>query len=1095
MKNRLYIMMLMLCMGLSSVYAQVIVTGTVADEIEPLMMVNVVEVDETGRFVEATTTDINGNFSIRVKNTKDKLQFSYIGYKTQLLPIGDRKVFNIIMKDENLIEEVVIKATVKRSAGGLEIPEREMSISAQSLKMSEFEGLNFTSVDEALQGRIAGLDIVMNSGNLGSGTTMRLRGVSSINGNAEPLIVVDGNVFESTGNDDFDYTSADEEKFAELLCVNPDDIESIDVLKDAAATAVWGSQGANGVIMIKTKRGSRGPTRVTYSYGLNVTYQPEGIRMLNGDDYTMFMKEAYFNPRLDDAAANIKEFNYDKVGFSEYNMFNNNTDWVKEVQQIGMKHSHYVSLTGGGEKANFRVSGGYDTERGSIIEQRFDRFSTRVNLDYFVSERIKILSDFSLTYTDNERNYSNLLGEAYLKMPNMAIYREDENDVPTGEYYFALRSMPEALKDQRERINPVAEAYLAKNDQRTYRLDALFELQYHLLDPNINSHNLTYRGQVRMGVFTDFVDKYYPRELSTLGWGDESVNRSEQSSGKSISFSTKHDLVFTPKFDNEDHYFTTLARIEVNNGDGSGYGQISYGLPSGDITSSTAQGQLKDMWTNQSQWRSVYMTYSGHYSYQSKYMFDVSARVDGSTKFGPGKRWGVFPAVSGRWNVIDEPWMEWARSKAKMSMLSLRPGWGQVGHQPDSEYLHFSKYSGVDVYGNMAATAPNNIRLTELQWETKTTWNLGSDIGFLDDKFTMDVNVYSQLTENLLMKDVRIPSSTGYSTLSYRNVGSMRNQGWELNIYGNKCLKVGDFSAGFNFTMGNNVNQIVEMDEAVLASLNKDFDYANGSYLTRVQVANAFGSIYGFRSKGVYQYSVYSPEEIEGVSGPNAPVARAADGSIITDEKGDPLPMMFDYGGKNYEFKGGDAIYEDINHDGNINELDIVYLGNCNPLFTGGFGLRFFYKRWSMNMQFNYRYGSKVLNRAKMNAENMYDNNNQSYAVNWRWRTEGDGGDGYCLPRALHQHGYNFLGSSRFVEDGSFCRLNYLQLSYNLSPELAKRMGVKSAMFSVSANNLFNWTRYSGVDPEVGYGGYGLSEDNSKTPRAKYFTCRLNVTF
>ena len=1071
MKNRLYIMMLMLCMGISSVYAQVIVTGTVADEIEPLMMVNVVEVDETGRFVEATTTDINGNFSIRVKNTKDKLQFSYIGYKTQLLPIGDRKVFNIIMKDENLIEEVVIKATVKKSAGGLEIPEREMSISAQSLKMSEFEGLNFTSVDEALQGRIAGLDIVMNSGNLGSGTTMRLRGVSSINGNAEPLIVVDGNVFESTGNDDFDYTSADEEKFAELLCVNPDDIESIDVLKDAAATAVWGSQGANGVIMIKTKRGSRGPTRVTYSYGLNVTYQPEGIRMLNGDDYTMFMKEAYFNPRLDDAAANIKEFNYDKVGFSEYNMFNNNTDWVKEVQQIGMKHSHYVSLTGGGEKANFRVSGGYDTERGSIIEQRFDRFSTRVNLDYFVSERIKILSDFSLTYTDNERNYSNLLGEAYLKMPNMAIYREDANDVPTGEYYFALRSMPEALKDQRDRINPVAEAYLAKNDQRTYR------------------------GQVRMGVFTDFVDKYYPRELSTLGWGDESINRSEQSSGKSVAFSTKHDLVFTPKFDNEDHYFTTLARIEVNNGDGSGYGQISYGLPSGDITSSTAQGQLKDMWTNQSQWRSVYMTYSGHYSYQSKYMFDVSARVDGSTKFGPGKRWGVFPAVSGRWNVIDEPWMEWARSKAKMSMLSLRPGWGQVGHQPDREYLHFSKYSGVDVYGDVAATAPNNIRLTELQWETKTTWNLGSDIGFLDDKFTMDINVYSQLTENLLMKDVRIPSSTGFSTLSYRNVGSMRNQGWELNIYGNKCLKVGDFSAGFNFTMGNNVNQIVEMDEAVLASLNKDFDYANGSYLTRVQVANAFGSIYGFRSKGVYQYSKYSPEEIKGISGPNAPVARAADGSIITDEKGDPLPMMFDYGGKNYEFKGGDAIYEDINHDGNINELDIVYLGNCNPLFTGGFGLRFFYKRWSMNMQFNYRYGSKVLNRAKMNAENMYDNNNQSYAVNWRWRTEGDGGDGYCLPRALHQHGYNFLGSSRFVEDGSFCRLNYLQLSYNLSPELAKRMGVKSAMFSVSANNLFNWTRYSGVDPEVGYGGYGLSEDNSKTPRAKYFTCRLNVTF
>ena len=1079
-------------MSVSSAIAQVIITGTVADAIEPLMMVNVVEVDETGRFVEATTTDMNGNFSLRVKNTKDKLQISYIGYKTELLTIGDRRVFNIVMKDENLIEEVVIKAVSKKNTGGLDIPEREMSISAQSLKMSEFEGLNFTSVDEALQGRIAGLDIVMNSGNLGSGTTMRLRGVSSINGNAEPLIVVDGNVFETTGNDDFDYANADQEKFAELLCVNPDDIEEIDVLKDAAATAVWGSQGANGVISIKTKRGSRGPTRVTYSYGLNVTYQPDGIRMLNGDDYTMFMKEAYFNPELNDAAANLKELNYDP-SFSEYQMFNNNTDWVDAVKQIGMKHSHYLSLSGGGEKANFRVSGGYDTESGSIIAQRLDRFSTRVNLDYFVSERIKIISDFSLTYTDNARNYPykegggdiGMLGAAYLKMPNMAIYREDTNGNPTNEYYIAQQSMPEALKDQRNRINPVAVANLAKNGYRSYNLNALFEMQYKLLSPDANGHQLNYNGQVSMAVFNDYTDMFYPRELSTLGWADESVNRSEQSSGKNVSFKTKHTLIYTPKFDNDDNFFTTLLRMEVNNGDGSGYGTISSGLPSGSITSSTAQGQLKNQWTNQSQWRSMYFTYSGHYSYKSKYMLDFSARLDGSTKFGAANRWGVFPALSGRWNIIDEDFMESTRDW--LSMLSIRPGWGQVGAQPSAEYLHFSKYSPVDVYGDMAATAPNNIRLSDLKWETKTTWNLGTDIGFFNDILTMDINVYSQLTEDLLMKDVRIPSSTGFSSLSWKNVGSMRNQGWELNVYGNKCVNIGDFSAGFNFTLGNNVNEIVEMDEAVLASLNSDFNYANGSYLTRVQVANAFGSIYGFRYKGVYQYSDYIAGEQE-----NAPVARDANGNVIADEKGKPLPMIFNYGDTNYEFRGGDAIYEDVNHDGNINELDIVYLGNCNPLFTGGFGLRFFYKRWSMNAQFNYRYGSKVLNIAKMNADNMYDNNNQSYAVNWRWRTEGDI---TTIPRALHQAGYNFLGSDRFVEDGSFCRLNYLQVGYSLSPDIAKRLGVKSAMLSLSANNLFNWTRYSGVDPEVGYGGYGLSTDNSKTPRAKSFTCRLNVTF
>ena len=1083
MRNRLYILVTMLCVSMSSAFAQVIVTGTVADEIEPLMMVNVVEVDEAGRFVEATTTDMNGNFSMRVKNTKDKLQFSYIGYTTQLLPIGDRKVFNIVMKDENLIEEVVIKATVKKSTGGLEIPEREISAAAQSLKMSEFEGMNFTSVDEALQGRIAGLDIVMNSGNLGSGTTMRLRGVSSINGNAEPLIVVDGNVFETTGNDDFDYASANEEKFAELLCVNPDDIESIDVLKDAAATAIWGSQGANGVISIKTKRGSRGPTMVDYSYGLNVTYQPEGIRMLNGDDYTMFMKEAYFNPKLNDEAANLRELNYDP-SFSEYQMFNNNTDWVDAVKQIGAKHSHYISLSGGGEKANFRVSGGYDTESGSIIAQKLDRFSTRVNLDYWVSERIKIRSDFNLTYTDNKRNYSNLLGTAYLKMPNMAIYREDENGNPTGEYYLALQSMPDALKSQRELINPIADANLAKNQYRSYNLSALFQIVYDLLSPDSEGHQLDYEGQVLMTVFNDYTDKYYPRELSTLAWNNESVNSSEQSSSKSVAFQTRHTLTFTPKFDNDDHFFTAMARLEVNSGDGSGYGTVSYGLPSGDIISSTAQGQLKNMWTNQSQWRSVYGTYQSHYSYKSKYALTLTGRLDGSTKFGPGNRWGFFPSISGRWNISDEAFMEdldW------LSMLSFRPGIGQVGVQPGAEYLHFSKYSSVDVYGDMSATAPNNIRLSDLKWETKTTWNLGTDIGIFDDKYTMDINVYSQLTKDLLMSNVRIPSSTGYGSLSWKNVGTMRNQGWELNINGNKCVKVGDFSAGFNMTLGNNVNEIVEMDETVLASLNSDFNYENGSYLTRVQVANAFGSIYGFRYKGVYQYSDYIPGEQE-----NAPVARDANGNVITDEKGKPLPMMFNYGETNYEFQGGDAIYEDVNHDGNINELDIVYLGNCNPLFTGGFGLRLFYKRWSMNMQFNYRYGSKVLNMAKMNAENMHSNNNQSYAVNWRWRTEGDV---TSIPRALHNAGYNFLGSDRFVEDGSFCRLNYFQLSYNLDPEIAKKMGIRKATLSMSANNLFNWTRYSGVDPEVGYGGMGLSTDNSQTPRAKSFTCRLNVTF
>lgn len=1099
MKTKHYIfctILLTLTAFSSHLSAQTIVSGTVSDATEPLMMVNVVEIDEANRIIEATVTDINGQFSMQVKNTRDKLQFSYIGYTTVSLPIGDRKVFNVTIKDELQLDEVVINAVKKDNAGGLDIPQREMSIAAQSLNMSEFEGLGFTSVDEALQGRIAGLDIVMNSGNLGSGTTMRLRGVSSINGNSEPLIVVDGNVFETTGNDDFDYANADEEKFAELLCVNPDDIEKIDVLKDAAATAAWGSQGANGVIQIKTKRGSRGQTRVTYSYRMNLTHQPSGIKMLNGDDYTMLLKEAYFNPEQSDRAANIIELNYDP-SFSEYQNFNNNTDWVKAVKQTGIKHSHFLSLTGGGDKATFRISGGYDKETGSIIGQELDRLSTRVNLDYYVSDRIKISSDFSLTYTDNDKNYPykegnrdiGLLGVAYKKMPNLGVFAETAGGTLTDNYYYTLQSMSSELSDQRVLPNPVAVAHLATNKYRSYTLNAQFELQYDLLSPDESGHQLRYNGRALLSTFNDYTDMYYPRELSTLNWYDASVNSTTQSGNRNRAFTTRHTLTFTPKFDNEDHFFTTMIRGELTDGNGSGSGVTTSGLPN-NISSSSADGELNNMWTSLNQWRSIYFTYSAHYSYKSKYAILFTARLDGSTKFGSDNRWGFFPSISGRWNISDEPWMDW--SNDWLSMLSFRPGFGQVGQQPGAQYLHFSRYGSASQYMDMPAFRPNNIRLTDLRWETKTTWNLGTDIGLFDDMITMDVNIYDQLTTDLLMQNVGIPTSTGYSALSWKNVGSMRNQGWELNINGNQVLKLGDLKAGFNVTLGNNVNQIVEMDETTLMGLNGDFNFANGSYLTRVQVANAFGSIYGFRYKGVYQYSEYSAEEVPGVSGPNAPVAHDAKGNVIVDEEGKPIPMVFDYDDINYTFKGGDAIYEDVNHDGNINELDIVYLGNCNPKVTGGFGFRLNYRRWSLNAQFNYRYGSKILNIAKMNAENMYSNNNQSFAVNWRWRTEGDV---TSIPRALHYAGYNFLGSDRFVENGSFCRFNYLQISYNFTPEFMKRIGAKSAYVSLSGNNLVNWTKYSGVDPEVGYGGYGLSTDASQTPRAKYFTCSMSITF
>ena len=1097
MSNRLYrilgLIILSCQLSIINAFAQQagdVISGTVVDDFGPVVMANVVEIDAANRIVASTVTDINGNFSFRVKNVKDKLRISFVGYKTQTFRF-DRTHYEVTMVDATQISEVTVTARRRTDGAGLQIPLDEISTARQSIDMKEFDGLAITTVDEALQGRIVGLDIVANSGNLGSGTSMRLRGVSSINGSSEPLIVVDGNVWETNTNN-FDFQSANEEKFAELLNVNPEDIESISVLKDAAATAVWGSQGSNGVIEIKTKRGTRGQTRVNYSYRLTGTYQPNGYEMLNGDEYTMLLKEEYFNPSLSDASSDIPELNYNP-SFSEYEMYNNNTDWLKEVKKVGWRQNHYLALTGGGEKAHFRIGAGYDHETGSIIEQVLNRFTSRVNLDYFVSDRIKIETNISLTYTKNKKNNGDLLSIAYIRMPNLSVYEQDRNGNDLEDYYSMLPTVSSQLRDQLDHKNPVALAHLASNDETSYNITPEFKLRYNLLGLEEDKTRLAYEGKVVFNIFNRYEDQFMPLSLSTRGWNDTNnreSNRTTASSSKSLGVTTTHTLTFTPAFKNKDHVLTMMLRGQLTSGTSSDQRTVSWGLPSGSITSPAAEGIIQDISTGSGQWRSIYFTYSAHYAYKARYMADFTVRRDGCTKFGDNQRWGNFPAFSLRWNISKEPWF--IKALPFVSMLSIRPGWGISGRQPGSEGLFFSKYRNGSGYLGEGSIYPQNIQLRNLKWEQKETYNLGTDFGFFNERITGNVELYWQYTTDLLMASRGIPTSSGYSTLAYQNVGDMKNIGWEFNLNGNRIIRYKKFSFDVNITFANNKNQITRMDETCLASLNHEFDRNNGSYLSRVELNRAMGSIYGFRYKGVYQYSDYTPTEIPGVSGPDAPVVRDENDVVILDENQMTKPMTFCYGSVNYEFRGGDAKYDDVNHDGQINELDIVYLGSSLPKFTGGFGFKLNFGRLTWNNQFNFRYGNKIINAARMRAENMYSNNNQSRAVNWRWRVEGDVTD---IPRALRQTGYNWLGSDRFVENGSFIRLNYSQLSYSFDPRVIKKIGLTQLSFYLSANNLFCLTKYSGADPEVGYGSMGVVTDEAKTPRAKSFTAGITVVF
>ena len=1109
---------MMALMASATLSAQTIssVHGTVSDDMGPLMGATVCEIDGTGRIINSAITDLNGNFTMKVKNQKDKIRFSYVGLKTQSLPI-DRTTYKIHMASATQIKEVVVKSKKRVTGNGLPIPQREVSSATQSLSMKEFEGLAITSVDEALQGRIAGLDIIGNSGDLGSGSTMRLRGSSSLSSltDANPLIVVDGNVRE-VDQSNFDVSTANNEKFAELLNINPEDIADIRVLKDAAATAIYGSQGGNGVIELTTKRGTRGAPKLTYSLKLTGTYQPQGLDMLSGDDYTMLLKESYFNPQQSDAAANIIELNYDP-SYSEYEQYNNNTDWRDAVTQWGLRQNHYLTVSGGGEKATFRIGGGFDHETGTVIKQKLQRFSTRVALDYNVSERIRVSTNFALTYTKNDMNWKfntdnwvdykgngeGLLALALRKMPNMGIYEQDRF---TGEDYDAYYTMlqsgsTEFNNDQKRYPNPVAVANLAKNQQTTYDMSPELIIQYQLLGMDEDHWQLNLRGAVYMNIFNDYSSRFYPQELRTVKW-NAGVNTSYDGSSKSVSFNTKQTLTLIPAFKNKDHSAMLMGRFELTSGSSTGQSEDKSGAPSG-ITTTQGGGIISGLSSWYSQWRSMYFTASSHYAYKGRYIADLTLRVDGTTRFGPDNRWGYFPSVSLKWIVSDEPWME--STKKWLSMLAIRPSWGRVGNQPNRDYLYTSKYSGVDRYLDMNAMAPNNIRLTNLKWQINTSYNVGIDLGFFDDRLNLVIEGYQSTVTDMLMENYRIPSNTGFSTVPYRNSGKMRNTGWEFHINTNQLIKKGKFVFDMNANFGNNRNEVLEMDEYVLNNLNSTYGYGNGESLRRVQLNNPLGAIYGFKYKGVYQYnystvSNMTPEERTKffAEGKTAPVAMNANGDVIIDGQGNPVRMMYNYtndtSGKNYRFNGGDAIYEDVNNDGQINALDIVYLGSSLPKLTGGFGFTFKYGNWRLNTQFTYRYGNKILNQARLRAEAMTSNDNQSQAVNYRWRKEGDV---TSIPRAMYGNtsNYNTLVSDRFVEDGSYLRMGYAQLSYSINKKDLKWIGLNRISFYASANNPFVLTKYTGVDPDISANGYDPAIDWSQTPRSRSYTLGITVDF
>jgi TonB-linked SusC/RagA family outer membrane protein len=1085
-KKYLLTALILLAGGIIQAQEKPSVRGTVLDkgDMTSIAGVTVVELDKYDRIISGVFTDLNGNYILKNVNPESTIAFSFIGFTTTKEQINGRSVINVqLVSDVTRLQEIEVVAQKTTSTGMMEIDSRDLTTAAVKVDVGDLAEIQATSIDQALQGRMAGVDIVANSGDPGAGMSIRIRGTSSINQSSDPLIVVDGMPYDIQIASDFNFATATEQGYAQLLNIAPSDIKDITVLKDAAATAIWGSRASNGVLVINTRRGKVGKPTVNYTFKGTLTKQPDAIPLLTGDQYSMLIPEAFMNRNGTPLnTATVKEFQYDPSDPYYYYNYSNNTNWIEEITQLGYLQDHNVSLQGGGEKASYFASLGYNKTVGTTIGTDFNRLNGRVNLDFNVSSKIRFRSDVSYTHVDNDQIYNvseksndplNPRAIAYTKMPNMAVYEYDEYGNQSPNYFSPFFNVQGAYPAT---YNPVALLRNGKSNNIGDRIRPVFNIQYDII-PGV----LLTTFDVAFDINNSKTTRFLPQVATGRPATDNYVNRADDNDIDEFNVQTKLNLIYSPQLKNENHKLQTLFSFLTYDDRAVSYRVVTSNSASSFFQdpSIPARAQNTDLafGSGISQNRSLGALVNAQYSFMDRYIINAGVRRDGSSKFGAGHRFGTFPTASLRWRISGEPFM--SSFSSVLSDLSFRASIGSSGNAPKDGYLHFGKYNSFGWnYLGIAGIYPSQLELRNLVWETVIQRNFGLNLDVMQGKYVVNFDVYRKRTKDLFRENLPLPSVSGFPDIDM-NVGIMDNNGWELGVSYN-AIRSQNFSLRFDVNLARNFNIIRKISD-LYPRTNGNITQ-NGQYLSILQVNNPFGSFYGFRYQGVYR-----DEE--------ATIARDKEGNAILDANETPIYMRFNYPVADYVFQPGDAKYEDINHDGNIDKLDVVYLGNANPRYTGGFGPALTYKNFKFNMFFNFRLNYDIINSARMNTENMYYYNNQSTAVLHRWRKPGDETD---IPRALIGYGYNWLGSDRFVEDGSFVRFKYVTLRYDFSPGAIKKIRASSLGVYVTLENLFTFTRYTGQDPEVSYksgDAFSLGYDNALTPPLRSITVGLAARF
>lgn len=1039
-----FVLLLLCAAPFCKIYSQQtdrkLVRGTVIDENNETLIGVHIQVKEDVK--RSAVTDKDGKFSIRASQN-ETLIFNYIGYVKQQVLVSNIKESIKLKPSQTALDEVVVigYGTVKR---------KDITGAVAEVKMDDLAKAPVSSFDQALAGRIAGVQVNSNEGQPGSEINIVIRGGNSLTQSNSPLYVIDGFPIEDFSN----------------AALNTDDIESISVLKDASATAIYGSRGANGVIIIETKKGKAGRPVLAYNGYAGLQQVTKSIELMNPYEFVKYQTER-------DPDKMVQTY-LTRPGYTVEDYKNaENIDWTDMLFRSALMHNHNLSMRGGNAQTKYSISGSLLGQDGVIINSGYSRYQGRIVLDQTVTKKLKV--GLNINYT-KDKNYGALTSSqaagtrAY---STYLMYRTwGYRPVAVGDEFDVFEDLFDSDDDSNRIMNPIIGTKNELRQQQRTNFTANANINYDI------SNDLKFN--VRAGINNRLTRnesfnnsktfRGYPSAGNLKGvngsFSDQDLN----------DWMNENTLTYKKRI-NKDNQFDITAGFTIQGTSASTYGFESTNIPNEELGLVALQLGIPSSVISYKS-RNALMSYLGrvNYNFKSKYLLTASFRADGSSKFSPENRWGFFPSGAFAWQMGRENFMKNLRF---VSESKLRVSYGITGNNRVGD---FARYHSIDLsdYYSFSNETPayaaliNNLGNKDLRWEKTAQADIGYDLSLFKNKVNLTVDVYTKTTSDLLLNS-NLPLSSGRPNL-YKNVGKVRNNGLEIslstiNIKNKNFSWQSDFNISFN---NNKVLALADGEKNIQSTVNWTGDFAN-SFLYLAKIGGPAAAFYGYVWDGVYQFEDFDQQANGTYFLKNGIPTNGNDRSVI---------------------KPGDIKYVDQNGDGILSDQDRVVIGRALPIHTGGFNNNFTYKGFNLNVFFQWNYGNDIYNANRIIFEGNFTNRsnlNQFATYNDRWTPENPSNTQF----RIGGQGPAGVYSSRTIEDGSYLRLKTVQLGYNLPKDLLKKLSMNAINIYMAGQNLYTWTNYSGLDPEVSVRHSNLTPglDYSAYARARTITLGLKATF